>query len=57
MHHYFQPFRWSAAAGVPITYVMNEKTAPSGPRCKRSWCSGCRLRWNSSASTRATCSR
>lgn len=25
MHHYFQPVRWSLAAGVPVTYVVNER--------------------------------
>ena len=24
MHHYFQPVHWSRAAGVPVTYVVNE---------------------------------
>jgi pimeloyl-ACP methyl ester carboxylesterase len=25
MNHYFQPVRWSLAAGVPVTYVVNER--------------------------------
>lgn len=25
LHHYFQPVRWSLAAGVPVTYVVNER--------------------------------
>lgn len=28
VHHYFQPIRWSAAAGVPVTYVINERDRP-----------------------------
>lgn len=28
VHHYFQPVRWSAAAGVPVTYVVNELDRP-----------------------------
>ena len=28
MHHYFQPVHWSAVAGVPITYVLNEQDRP-----------------------------
>lgn len=24
VHHYFQPVRWSSAAGVPVTYVVND---------------------------------
>jgi pimeloyl-ACP methyl ester carboxylesterase len=31
VHHYFQPVFWSAAAGVPITYVLNEKDRPIRP--------------------------
>jgi pimeloyl-ACP methyl ester carboxylesterase len=31
VHHYFQPVRWSTAAGVPITYVMNERDRPVRP--------------------------
>jgi pimeloyl-ACP methyl ester carboxylesterase len=31
VHHYFQPVRWSAAAGVPITYVLNERDRPIRP--------------------------
>jgi pimeloyl-ACP methyl ester carboxylesterase len=29
--HYFQPVSWSLAAGVPITYVLNEKDRPVRP--------------------------
>ncbi len=28
VHHYFQPVHWSAVAGVPITYVLNEQDRP-----------------------------
>ena len=28
VHHYFQPVRWSQAAGVPVTYVLNEGDRP-----------------------------
>jgi pimeloyl-ACP methyl ester carboxylesterase len=31
VQHYFQPVRWSAAAGVPITYVLNERDRPVRP--------------------------
>jgi pimeloyl-ACP methyl ester carboxylesterase len=31
VHHYFQPVYWSAAAGVPITYVLNENDRPIRP--------------------------
>ena len=31
VHHYFQPVHWSAAAGVPITYVVNERDRPIRP--------------------------
>ena len=31
MHHYFQPVRWSRAAGVPVTYVVNERDRPVLP--------------------------
>jgi pimeloyl-ACP methyl ester carboxylesterase len=31
VHHYFQPVRWSAAAGVPITYVLNRQDRPIRP--------------------------
>jgi pimeloyl-ACP methyl ester carboxylesterase len=31
VHHYFQPVHWSAAAGVPITYVLNERDRPVRP--------------------------
>jgi pimeloyl-ACP methyl ester carboxylesterase len=31
VHHYFQPVRWSAAAGIPITYVVNERDRPVRP--------------------------
>ncbi len=31
VHHYFQPVHWSAAAGVPITYVLNERDRPVLP--------------------------
>lgn len=28
VHHYFQPVHWSEVAGVPITYVINERDRP-----------------------------
>lgn len=28
VHHYFQPVRWSLAAGVPVTYVLSERDRP-----------------------------
>src|SRR5580692_2007124 len=28
VHHYFQPVHWSAVAGVPIVYVLNERDRP-----------------------------
>lgn len=31
VHHYFQPVHWSAVAGVPIIYVLNERDRPIRP--------------------------
>jgi pimeloyl-ACP methyl ester carboxylesterase len=31
VHHYLQPVRWSSVAGVPITYVVNERDRPIPP--------------------------
>jgi pimeloyl-ACP methyl ester carboxylesterase len=28
VHHYFQPVRWSQAANVPVTYIVNERDRP-----------------------------
>ncbi|MCU1371053.1 MAG: menH 2 [Ilumatobacteraceae bacterium] len=28
VHHYFQPIHWSRVAGVPVTYVLNERDRP-----------------------------
>jgi pimeloyl-ACP methyl ester carboxylesterase len=28
VHHYFQPVSWSAAAGIGVTYVVNERDRP-----------------------------
>jgi pimeloyl-ACP methyl ester carboxylesterase len=28
VHHYFQPIHWSAAAHVPVTYIVNERDRP-----------------------------
>jgi len=28
VHHYFQPVRWSAVVGIPITYVVNDRDRP-----------------------------
>ncbi|MCU1358032.1 MAG: esterase [Acidimicrobiales bacterium] len=31
VHHYFQPVRWSSAAGVPVSYLLNERDRPVAP--------------------------
>lgn len=31
VNHYFQSVRWSQAAGVPVTYVLNERDRPVAP--------------------------
>ena len=31
VHHYFQPVRWSKAASVPVTYVLNTRDRPVLP--------------------------
>jgi pimeloyl-ACP methyl ester carboxylesterase len=31
VNHYFQPVSWSAVAGVPVTYVLNERDRPIPP--------------------------
>jgi pimeloyl-ACP methyl ester carboxylesterase len=31
VHHYFQPVRWSAAAEVPVTYIINARDRPIPP--------------------------
>ena len=31
VHHYLQPVGWSAAAGIPMTYVLNERDRPVRP--------------------------
>jgi pimeloyl-ACP methyl ester carboxylesterase len=31
VHHYFQPVHWSAVAGIPIVYVLNERDRPIPP--------------------------
>ena len=31
MNHYFQPVHWSTVAGVPVTYVLNERDRPVRP--------------------------
>lgn len=31
VHHYFQPVHWSLAAGVPVTYVVNDRDRPVRP--------------------------
>jgi pimeloyl-ACP methyl ester carboxylesterase len=28
VHHYFQPVRWSIAAHVPVTYLLNTRDRP-----------------------------
>jgi pimeloyl-ACP methyl ester carboxylesterase len=35
VHHYFQPVHWSAAAGVPVTYVLNERDRPIRPEMQQ----------------------
>jgi pimeloyl-ACP methyl ester carboxylesterase len=34
VHHYFQPVRWSTVAGVPITYVINQRDRPVLPEAQ-----------------------
>jgi pimeloyl-ACP methyl ester carboxylesterase len=34
VHHYFQPVHWSAVAGVPIVYVLNERDRPIPPEAQ-----------------------
>ncbi len=34
VHHYFQPVYWSRVAGVPITYVLNERDRPVLPEAQ-----------------------
>ena len=31
VNHYFQPVHWSQAAGIPVTYVLNERDRPVSP--------------------------
>jgi len=31
VNHYFQPIHWSVVAGVPVTYVLNERDRPVLP--------------------------
>jgi pimeloyl-ACP methyl ester carboxylesterase len=31
VHHYFQPVHWSKVAGIPITYVLNQRDRPVLP--------------------------
>lgn len=31
VHHYFQPVSWSKVAGIPITYVVNDRDRPVQP--------------------------
>jgi pimeloyl-ACP methyl ester carboxylesterase len=31
VHHYFQPVHWSTVAGIPITYVLNQRDRPIPP--------------------------
>lgn len=35
VHHYFQPVHWSMAAGIPVTYVINEADRPIPPDLQR----------------------
>lgn len=34
VHHYFQPVHWSTVAGLPITYVLNERDRPVLPEAQ-----------------------
>jgi len=34
VHHYFQPVHWSKVAGIPITYVINERDRPVRPEAQ-----------------------
>ena len=34
VHHYFQPVHWSKVAGLPITYVLNERDRPVAPEAQ-----------------------
>lgn len=34
VHHYFQPVYWSAVAGIPIIYVLNERDRPIPPEAQ-----------------------
>jgi pimeloyl-ACP methyl ester carboxylesterase len=34
VHHYFQPVYWSKVAGVPISYVLNERDRPVLPEAQ-----------------------
>jgi pimeloyl-ACP methyl ester carboxylesterase len=35
VHHYFQPVHWSTVAGVPVTYVLNERDRPVLPEAQQ----------------------
>jgi pimeloyl-ACP methyl ester carboxylesterase len=35
VHHYFQPVRWSEAAGVPVTYVRTVRDRPVRPEAQQ----------------------
>ncbi len=35
VHHYFQPVHWSNVAGIPITYVINERDRPVLPAAQK----------------------
>jgi pimeloyl-ACP methyl ester carboxylesterase len=34
VHHYFQPVHWSTVAGIPVTYVLNERDRPVLPEAQ-----------------------
>jgi pimeloyl-ACP methyl ester carboxylesterase len=34
VHHYFQPVHWSKVAGLPITYVLNDRDRPVLPEAQ-----------------------
>ena len=55
VHHYFQPVSWKRIAGVPITYVLNDRDRPVPPGTQEDMAGGSPRRQTSSGSTPATC--
>jgi pimeloyl-ACP methyl ester carboxylesterase len=35
VHHYFQPVHWAHVAGIPITYVINDRDRPVQPEAQK----------------------